>query len=283
MTAILLAVYAHPDDEAFGVGGTLAYYSARGVRTALICATRGEVGEISDPALATPETLGVVREQELRCACEALGVQDLYFLDYRDSGMKGTPENDDERNLYRANPLEVIEKLVKIIRDLKPQVVITFEPYGGYGHPDHIAISKHTTASFGAAADPEQYPEAGAAWKADRLFYSTIPAKFFSEMREKLIAAGVDVSEFPSSDDMREHFPDEKITTLVDVSAYTDNKMRAATCHATQFGENNFFRRIPDEIIKHISAYEYFALIQPAPEEFGAPEHDLFEGLAVSE
>src|SRR5262245_28885954 len=156
MTATLLAVFAHPDDEAFGVGGTMTRYSEQGVRTVLVCATRGEVGEISDPALATPETLGEVREQELRCACDALRIKDLIFLDYRDSGMKGTPENDDERSLYRADPLEAIGKLVKIIREVKPQVVITFEPYGGYGHPDHIAISKHTTAAFGAAADPDQ-------------------------------------------------------------------------------------------------------------------------------
>ncbi|MER3515271.1 MAG: GlcNAc-PI de-N-acetylase, partial [Chloroflexota bacterium] len=156
-TRSLLSVFAHPDDESFGVGGTLAYYAAQGHRVAL-GATRGDVGEIADPALATPQTLGDVRTAELNCAAQVLGVSKIILLGYRDSGMAGTPENQDPRAFMNAPAEEVVERLVGIIRRLRPQVVITFDPYGGYGHPDHIAIHRHTVAAFHAAGDPARYP-----------------------------------------------------------------------------------------------------------------------------
>ncbi|NOZ05366.1 MAG: hypothetical protein GXP41_03290 [Chloroflexi bacterium] len=192
----LLAVFAHPDDESFGTGGTLAHYAAQGVHTGLVCATRGEVGEISDPALATRETLAQVREDELRCAAQTLGVGELFVLDYRDSGMAGTSENEDPRSLVRAASEQVVGRLVGIIRKFRPQVVITFEPNGGYGHPDHIAIHRHTVAAFHAAGDPSQYPDQGTPWQAERLMYTAIPRSFFVKMRDRLVEAGVDVSGF---------------------------------------------------------------------------------------
>ena len=121
MNQSLLAVYAHPDDEAFGSGGTIARYAAEGFCTYLVCATRGEVGEISDPSLATPETLGAVREGELRCAAETMGVAELIFLDYRDSGMVGTSENEDPRAFVNAPAEAVVQQLVSILRRLRPQ------------------------------------------------------------------------------------------------------------------------------------------------------------------
>jgi LmbE family N-acetylglucosaminyl deacetylase len=143
------------------MGGTLLKYGQAGVETGLICLTRGEVGEISDPALATPETLGEVREGELRAVAQALGVQHLWFLGYRDSGMAGTAENQNSRSLLQANPAEVIGKIVAVIRAFRPQVVVTFDETGGYGHPDHIAAWQHTTSAFSVAADLAQYPELG--------------------------------------------------------------------------------------------------------------------------
>lgn len=281
MSAALMAIYAHPDDEVFGVGGTMGYYSDRNVRTILVCATRGEVGEISDPALATPETLADVREQELRCAASALGVQELIFLDYRDSGMVDTEPNQDPRAFIQANPDEAIEKLVRLIRSEKPQVVITFEPYGGYGHPDHIAISKWTTAAFHAASDASQYPNAGEAWKPSRLFYSTIPISFFREMREWMKSTGIDTSQMPNLDAMPNRFPDESITTIVDVKAYAQRKRDAAKCHATQWGADNWFMKVPDDIMNQMVSREHFALISPDEEIDKAPKADLFAGLEV--
>ena len=126
----LLAIYAHPDDEASSGGGTLARYAADGVNVALVCATRGEVGEIADDSLATPETLSQVREQELRNAADALGVGEVVFLSYRDSGMAGTDDNDNPAALVNAPEDEVVSQLVGVIRRLKPQVIMTFDPTG---------------------------------------------------------------------------------------------------------------------------------------------------------
>src|SRR6478672_979617 len=125
----ILASYAHPDDEQ-GISGLLRMCVEDGIRTALLCATRGEVGEIADPSLATPETLGKVREQELRTAMDMVGVTDVRFLDYRDSGMAGTPENNDPRAFVNADEHEAIGKIVKVMRDFKPTVVITFDETG---------------------------------------------------------------------------------------------------------------------------------------------------------
>lgn len=202
MTRTLLAVFAHPDDEVFGSGGTLAKYAAQGVRIVLACATRGEVGEISDPSLATPETLPEVREQELRTSAAALGFSGIRFLGYRDSGMKGTADNDDPRSYYRADPEAATGQLVALIREVKPQVVITFEPFGGYGHPDHVVTSQFTTAAFDAAGNGARYPDAGPVWQPSRLFYTMIPLSFFRDVRDRLAAMGVDTSDFARFDDL---------------------------------------------------------------------------------
>ena len=156
----LLAIFAHPDDEAFGTGGTLSHYATSGYRVVLACATRGEAGEIADPTLANPESLGDVREAELRCSAHTMGFDEVLFLDYCDSGMDGTDMNKDRTAYINAPDEEVVRKLVEIIRDVKPDVVLTFEPYGIYGHPDHMAIHRHAVAAFHAAADVKQFPAA---------------------------------------------------------------------------------------------------------------------------
>ena len=155
MTKRAIAAFAHPDDETFSVGGTLARAVSLGWRVTTICATRGEVGEIAPGTAATPETLGAVREQELRVACAALGVTDVRFLGHRDSGMDGTPENKDPRAYVNAMDDEVVEELSTIFREDPPAVVFTFDESGIYGHPDHKAIHRHATAAFDRAAAPD--------------------------------------------------------------------------------------------------------------------------------
>ncbi len=275
----LLAIFAHPDDEAFGTGGSLAHYAASGVQVALICATRGEVGEISDPSFATPETLGEVREGELRCAAETMGVRELLFLDYRDSGMVGTPENQDPRAFINAPADAVVRSLVSAIRRIRPDVVVTFEPNGGYGHPDHIAIHKHTVSAFHLAADPAYPPgiEGEQPWQASRLFYTAIPRSFFHEMRQQLTAAGEDVEQFASFEERG--WPDEQVTVTLDVSATVDDKWQALNCHRTQFGPKNLFRRLPEPAVKRMMGTEHFALAWPASPP-GFKMADLFEGLS---
>ena len=147
----LLACFAHPDDEAIPVGGALAAHAARGVAVQLVTATLGEEGEIRRPGLASPETLGEVRRAELARAAKTLGIAEPVVLDYRDSGMAGAPSNQHAGAYINVPDENVVERLVQQIRAFRPQVVLTFEPGGLYGHPDHIAISppRHRGLSAG--------------------------------------------------------------------------------------------------------------------------------------
>ena len=149
---VLLAVLAHPDDETFGTGGTLALYARRGVKVFLICATRGEVGEVDEEYMKGFKSIADRRVDELRCAAGLLGLTEVIFLDYRDSGMEGSPDNRHPEALT-AQPVEAVAKTVaELIQKIRPQVLITFDPIGGYRHPDHIAIHKATVRAF-------DYPE----------------------------------------------------------------------------------------------------------------------------
>ncbi len=278
MNDSILAIYAHPDDEAFGTGGALACYADSGVDVYLVCATRGEAGEISDPSFATPENLGMVREEELRCAAETMGVKELIFLDYRDSGMAGTPENEDLRAFINAPAEQVVPQLVGIIRRLRPKVVLTFEPNGGYGHPDHIAIHKHTVAAFHASGDPSLYPEQGKPWQAQRLFYTAIPRSFFRDMRAQLEELGEDTSDFERFEESSMGWPDEQVNVTLDVSGSVEDKWDALNCHRTQFGPGNLFRRLPEPRVKKLMSYEHFALAWPEASP-GARLSSLFEGI----
>ena len=275
----LLAVFAHPDDEAFGTGGTLARYASVGVATTLVCATRGEAGEIAEGVDATPETLGEVRENELRCASDTIGVRELIFLDYCDSGMAGTPVNQDPASFINAPAEVVVPQLTAIIRRVRPEIVVTFEPNGGYGHPDHIAIHKHTVAAFHAAADPDCCPEQGPAWQAARLFYTAIPRSFFCRMAEEMKALGSDESEYARlEEEGGRAWPDEEVTAVIDVSGTVEAKWSALHCHRTQFGPGNLFRGLPEAIVKDLMSRESFA--QAWPERpAAAPDDDLFAGL----
>lgn len=275
MSARVLACFAHPDDEAFGAGGTLAKLSKAGVGVTLICATRGEVGEISDPALGTPATLGEVREQELRCAARALGIEEPIFLGYRDSGMAGTPENGDPRAFMNADPNEVVARLVKLIRDLRPQAVVTFEPGGGYGHPDHMAISRWTTQAFELAADSLAFPDLGSTWGVERLFYSTIPRSFFERLVARMRELGLESPGEDFSGERSQSFPDGEVTTVVDVSATVDAKWAAINCHRTQYGAESIFRRLPENEMRELMSSEYFILAGTHGDHREAPREDL--------
>jgi len=264
-TKRLLAVFAHPDDESFGSGGTLAKYAAQGVKVFLVCTTRGEVGEISEPGLATPETLGAVREGELRCAAKAMGIEPPIFLSYRDSGMAGTPENKHPRAYINADSDNVVRELTVIMRSLQPDAVLTFEPNGGYGHPDHIAVHHHTVAAFHAAADADMFPDAGPAWQAGCLLYSAIPRSFFLEMREQLRELGEDTHDLDAFEESGAGWPDELVHVVVDVKDYVQQKWNALHCHRTQFGPENPFRRLPEAMMMELMSREAFSQAWPDP------------------
>jgi N-acetyl-1-D-myo-inositol-2-amino-2-deoxy-alpha-D-glucopyranoside deacetylase len=276
----ILAAFAHPDDEAFSCAGTLARLVAEGVHVTLVCATRGEVGEISDPALATPETLGEVREGELRAAARAMGLDDVIVLDYRDSGMAGTEENHDPRAFVNAPADAVVRRLVKIIRRERPQVVLTFDPSGGYGHPDHIAIHHHTVAAVHAAATPSYAPDLGDAWCVARLCYSVIPRAVFRDLIAALDDAGYDTADFRRFEESGAGWPSAQVPITLDVSAFTDAKWQALNAHRTQFGLDSPLRRIPYDLMRRMLRFEHYALAWPQSEP-DIPMSDLFAGLDI--
>jgi N-acetyl-1-D-myo-inositol-2-amino-2-deoxy-alpha-D-glucopyranoside deacetylase len=221
VTKRAIAAFAHPDDETFSVGGTLARAISLGWRVTAICATRGEVGEIAPGTGATPQTLGAVRERELRDAGAALGVADVRFLGYRDSGMDGTAENADPRAYVNASDEEVIGKLAAVFREDPPAVVFTFDESGIYGHPDHKAIHRHATAAFDRVAAPDA-----------RLLYTALPKSVAKVFSEQLRAAGVE-SGLPADFGV----PDELVDIRADVRAFAEAKRKAVAAHATQIQE----------------------------------------------
>ena len=257
-TKRLLGAFAHPDDEGI-VSGALLQYSTSGVETGLVCATRGEVGEIADPALATPENLGQVREGEMRAAAEVLGVHNLWFLDYRDSGMAGTPENADARAFAQASAAEVVGKLVKIIREFRPQVIVTFDESGAYGHPDHIAIYRYTTSAFHAAADAVQYPDLGPAHSVSKLYYSSFPRSALRAIGEWMSTQNYEGS-FSGLDPEKLGMPDEQISVWLNVEPWREQKDRSRSMHRTQLDPNNLMAKIPEEVQRNWRSHERYQL-----------------------
>lgn len=233
-----LFIFAHPDDETFGCAGLLSLLHDQGAITSLVTATRGEVGEIRVENWATPETLGPVREAELRAAMNVVGLNNLRLLGYRDSGMAGTPPNDDPRAFIQADRREIVAHLVGQIRDLRPTMVITFGPDGIYGHPDHILIHETTVQAVEEAADATLHPGLGAPWRVPSLFYNAIP-------RERVIAhAKRPTSPFnkmSEADLAKFGTPEREITHRFDVSPWIATKQRAMRCHRSQIAEGGPF------------------------------------------
>ena len=271
-TKRLLGVFAHPDDEGF-VGGALLHYHSLGVETGLVYATRGEVGEIFDPVLATSENLGQVREAEMRAAADVLGVQHLEFLSFRDSGMAGTPANEDPRALINAGAAAVIGELVAVIRKFRPQVMVTFDETGGFGHPDHMAIYRNTVGSFHAAADAEQYPEAGQAHAVSKLYYSSYTRWQFVTLAEWV---GQESEVFKGKNPQEIGIPDDKVSVLLDVESWQDIKARARAMHRTQINPNNAVLSLPEDMQRKWRSTEFYQLAasRVGPDVMG--ENDLF-------
>jgi N-acetyl-1-D-myo-inositol-2-amino-2-deoxy-alpha-D-glucopyranoside deacetylase len=275
----LMVVHAHPDDETIATGGVLARYAAEGVRTVVVTCTRGEVGEITDPAIASPATLAAVREAELRAACALLHVTALHLLDYRDSGMAGTPENDDPRSFWRADFAEAVGRLVALVRRYRPQVLVTYDANGFYGHPDHIQAHRVTVAAFEAAGDPARYADQGLTpWAPAKLYYTAVPRSRLRELSRRLRALGLAEAADEEDPEAEWGTPDERVTTAIDVRAYAARKREALALHRSQVGPNSFFLRLPPPLWEEVFGVEYFeraACRVDAP----AREDDLFAGL----
>ncbi|HYH11742.1 MAG TPA: PIG-L family deacetylase [Thermomicrobiales bacterium] len=227
----LLWILAHPDDESFGSAGTMAWAADRGLRTAYVCATRGEAGQIRDSQLATPDTLGAVREHELRTAMSYVGLSELRLLGFRDSGMENTADNDDPRALIQQPPETILTHLVGHIRDLRPQTVITFGPEGVYGHPDHVMIGKLAARAVELAADPTWHPSLYEPWQTTALYFAAAPRERMLELANHPDSPLGEISEAS-----RQNLgtPANAITHWLNVSSWLAIKRQLLAAHRTQ-------------------------------------------------
>ena len=288
----LLLVHAHPDDETIGSGATMAKYVAEGAQVTLVTCTLGEEGEIlvSDLAhLAATETdqLGTHRITELANAMSALGVTDWRLLGgpgaYRDSGMVGTPPNDRPDNFWRADLLEAAKHLVKIIREVRPQVLVTYDDFGGYGHPDHIQAHRVATYAKELAAAPSFAPELGQPWSIQKVYWMAFPISVMRAGIEMLKASG-DQTEFATQDpeDIPFACPDEYVTTVIEGSEYADRKQEALRAHETQISTEEGFFALSNNLGSQVLGTEYYRLVfgtATGPFDELGREMDLFNGV----
>ena len=281
MNRRLLAVVAHPDDETFGMGGTLAHYAEEGIEVHLVCATRGEVGEVDPEMLEGFQSVGELREHELCCAADILGLKKVHFLDYRDSGMPRSPENNHPRALVRAPLVKVAEKIAYYIRDIKPQVVITFDPMGGYGHPDHIAVHNAVLTAFKMAGEKKRNINGLEAFTPDKLYFHIFPRKMLRWIVKLMPLFGKDPSRFGKNADIdltsivSTTYPEHARVNYKNVA---EKREKASACHASQGGDqqSGYFL---SWLLRIFSSYESFMRSFPLPEENERIEKDLFEKI----
>jgi N-acetyl-1-D-myo-inositol-2-amino-2-deoxy-alpha-D-glucopyranoside deacetylase len=288
----LLLVHAHPDDETIGTGATMARYAGEGAHVTLVTCTSGEEGEVLVPDLShlaahAEDGLGAHRQEELAAAMAVLGVSDHRFLGgpgaYRDSGMMGTPTNDREDCFWRADLLEAAAHLVAVLREVQPQVMVTYDDFGGYGHPDHIQA--HRVAMYGAslAAAPSFRPELGRAWSISKIYWTALPRSFVQRGIDALVAAGGgSFFGLESADDLPWAVSDDVVTTCIDGRAYEPRKIAALREHRTQLEQESEFFAMSEAIGPEALGWEHFRLVQGTP---GAPgpdgwETDLFAGIS---
>ena len=266
----LLLVHAHPDDESISTGGVMMKARADGHRVVLVTATRGEVGEIHNmDEAATRPRLGEVRTQELANASRILGVSRGEFLGYRDSGMMGTADNENPASFHQAPLDEAAARLAAILREEKPEVVVTSAEDGTYGHPDHIKAHFVTNAALDSMLRSNE------PWTPKKLYYTAIPRSlmqaFIEQMPEEARRQDTGIRIVGT--------PDELVTTKVDVSEFVDRKREAFAAHVSQMDPNSWFATMADEIYRLAFGTEYYQLARDKPGS-ALPESDLFAGIA---
>ena len=278
---VLLAIFAHPDDESFGPGGTLARYAAEGAQVWLVCGTDGNAGTVDAAMLEGYKSTSQLRAAELCCAAQTLGLAGIDWLAYRDSGMRGAPENDHPDSLHQAPMDRLVGQLVASIRKHRPQVIMCDNQYGGYGHPDHIKLHDATLLAFSAAADPAQYPDAGPAHQAQRLYHPAFGFGVFKWLVRIAPLAGRDPKKFGRNGDidltevLHWELPAH---ARIDVGKYLHVKEAAGACHRSQGGPMQMVRRLPAWLRRRIFKYEGFTQAIPAPVPGAKKARDLFEG-----
>jgi mycothiol S-conjugate amidase len=259
----ILAIFAHPDDE-IGVGSTLAHYGDAGVRTVLVCATRGEAATIYCDDCATREDLTNVRTRELECACSHLGIGELRWLDWPDGGVN---------DLQRTG---AVGQVVRQIREIRPHVILTHPEHGLYPHPDHLAVWEIVREAFAAAADPAEYPEAGPVWAPARLFTRAIAQSYFEAapgLKEFRVELNGQLLPFYGT-------PDDRIDVTMRVGPWVERRMAAWDCHRSQHNPKSFTSTMPDTMREAMAANEQFLLVAARLPMPGGVTDDLLAGLA---
>src|SRR6266852_9426270 len=270
MTTLLL-VHAHPDDEAISTGGVMLKARAEGHRVVLVTATRGEVGKIQnmDEASSRPR-LGELREKELENAARILDVNRGEFLGYRDSGMVGTSDNANPASFHQAPLDEAAGKLIKILREERPEVIVTYAEDGTYGHPDHVKAHHVTNAAL------DQMLRDSESWTPKKLYYTAIP--------RSLMQAFMDALPEEARQQQQESTiqiigtPDELVTAAVDVSDFIDRKKEAFQAHTSQNDPNSWFATMQDQIFRVAFGTEHYQLAR-GKRGMALPEDDLFAGV----
>jgi N-acetyl-1-D-myo-inositol-2-amino-2-deoxy-alpha-D-glucopyranoside deacetylase len=285
----MLLVHAHPDDETIATGATMAKYVAAGAGVTLVTCTLGEEGEILVPELTHLASdkeggLGEHRIGELNDAMAALGVTDHRWLGgpgrWRDSGMMGTPTNDNPRCFWRADLDEAIGELVKVVREVRPQVVIGYDDNGGYGHPDHIQAHRVAVGAFEAAGDPDRFPEAGEPWTPSKLYETAVPRSLLELAYEALKEMG-EAAPFgvTSPEELSFGVPDERITTAIDARDYLPAKVAAMRAYPTQIEVDGHFFALSNDVGQGLFGLEHYRLVTGPGPAAGEHESDLFSGV----
>jgi mycothiol S-conjugate amidase len=283
----LLAVHAHPDDEASKGAGTVARYHAEGVRTVLVTCTGGEAGDILNPAMDRPEIkddIAAVRRRELDRAAAIIGYDEVVLLGYRDSGMPDTPPNAHPEAFANAPLEESVGRLVEVIRRERPQVIVTYgDDQRGYPHPDHLRVHDISVVAFDKAGDPDAYPEAGDPWQPLKMYYTMWSRKRMEATHQRFLDLGL---ESPFSKEWFERRPvpaEERITTSIDISGYSDVRLDALLAHETQIDPKSpFWFGLPREEQASIHPYDDYTLARSLVADGTSgdgPETDLFAGV----
>ena len=297
MAHTLMTIHAHPDDETIGTGGTMAKAVQAGHRVIVVTCTRGEMGEIVVKEMDTPDNhrrLGEIRAGELEAAMGVLGVTEWDNLGYRDSDMMGREGNNDPRSFWQADLDEAAKRLTWMIRTYRPDVVTTYNAYGGYGHPDHIRVHDVAIRAVPRAGDPNWYPEQGEAglepWTPKKFYEQATPDSVRRAMNERLAELGVDSFWLPPPDATPEQLaeyeerlskmlaPDDTITTWVDIGDVLELKWAAIQKHVTQINMDFPFMKLGLDGWREFWGRETF-ILRESMVESAIPESDVFAGL----
>jgi mycothiol S-conjugate amidase len=283
----LMVVSAHPDDEVFAAGGTIALAARQGVDVSLVLATGGEEGEIVNPevrAIVSLPDLPAVRQEELACSQTTLGIKRIVRLAYRDSGMAGTPSSREPVAFSNQDRDEVAGRLVSVIRELRPHVICTEPEDGGYGHPDHIALHFATVLAFERAGDPTWYPAAGEPWTPLKLYFGTWSKSLFHRLQAGYAAHGLEfrfgTGMVIIDDGNAPGRSDEEISAIIDTRTTIHTKIAAMRCYKTQIMPDFFYFTAPEDVAVDVLGREYF-ILGASRVESRLPESDLFEGIRL--